>query len=274
MPFFEFQDVFNEIVALLLLAVAVGAAALRLRQPVLIGFILVGILIGPSGLGVVRSTDQIHLLAELGLALLLFVVGLRLDVGHVRSAGVATLLAGGAQVFVTAILAYFLARALGISGVAAFYIAAALTFSSTIIVIKLLSDKRDTESLYGRISIGILIVQDIVVVLAMIALSGLSKDVGFGRQFIWIIVKGGALLIGLSLFTAYILPRLLRLISRSRELLVLFAIAWAVGLADLTKTLGFSIEVGAFLAGVALASTGYRESIASRLVSLRDFLLR
>ncbi|MCE5313785.1 MAG: cation:proton antiporter [Armatimonadota bacterium] len=273
MQLFQFHDVFNEIVALLLLAVAVGAVALRLRQPVLVGFILVGILVGPSGLGAVRSTDQIHLLAEMGLALLLFVVGLKLDVGHIRSAGVATLVAGVGQVVLTAAFGYLLVIALGLSGVAAFYVAVSLTFSSTIIVIKLLSDKRDTDSLYGRLSIGILIVQDIVVVFAMIALSGLSKGGDFGRQSLMMLIKGGALLAGLSLFSAWPLPRILGLASRSRELLVLFAIAWAVGLADLTKTLGFSIEVGAFLAGVTLASTGYRESIAARLVSLRDFLL-
>lgn len=270
---FAIHNVFSEIVALLLLAVAVGAVAMRLRQPVLVGFILVGILVGPSGLGVVKSTDQIHLLAELGLALLLFVVGLKLDIGHIRSAGLFTLAAGGGQVVVTAGLGYLLALAIGLTDVKALYMAAAVTFSSTIIVIKLLSDKRETDSLYGRLSIGILIVQDIVVVLAMIALSGLRTQAEIGPQLLQILFRGVALLVGLGIFSIFFLPRILGVVSKSRELLVLFSIAMAVGMADLTKYLGFSLEVGAFLAGVALASTGYRESIASRLVSLRDFLL-
>jgi len=272
---FLFPDVFSEIVALLLVAAVVGAVVLRLRQPLIIGFIAVGILAGPSGFGFVRSSEEVHLLSELGLALLLFVVGLRLDLGLIRSMGRVALAAGVGQVLFTAGVGYALSLALGLAPVAALYVAIALSFSSTIIVVKLLSDKRETDSLHGRISVGILIVQDILVILAMIALSVFAGTKGrdLDLQLIFIVAKGAALAASLGLLMYFVLPRLLDFLARSTELLVLFGIAWAVALAGLSGALGFSNEVGAFLAGVSLASTQYREVLGARLVSLRDFLL-
>lgn len=265
---------FNQFVALLLLAAVLGALALRLRQPLIIGFIALGILVGPSGLNLVRDTEQVHLLAELGLALLLFVVGLKLDLGVIRSMGKVALATGLGQVLFTSVFGYFICVALGMSTVTAVYVAVALTFSSTIIIVKLLSDKRETESLHGRIALGLLIVQDILVVLAMIGLTafvGASNDVGL--HALMILGRGMALLAALGLIMYLVLPRLVGELARNPELLVLFAIAWAVGLASLGEALGFSKEVGAFLAGITLASTQYREILGARLVSLRDFLL-
>ncbi len=265
---------FNEFVALLLLASVLGAVALRLRQPVLVGFLAVGIIVGPSGLRWVRETEQVHLLAELGLALLLFVVGLRLDVGLIRSMGKVALATGLGQVVFTTALGYLIAIGLGLSPLSALYVAIALTFSSTIIIVKLLSDKRETDSLHGRIAIGLLIVQDLVVVLVMIGMTAFGPNGGdIGLRILLVVARGMALLAGLGLLMIFVLPRLLGALARSAELLVLFAIAWAVGLASLGDALGFSREVGAFLAGVSLASTDYREILGARLVSLRDFLL-
>lgn len=272
---FALQDVYSEVVALLVVAAIVGAISLRMRQPLIIGFIAVGILVGPSGFGLVRSSEQIHLLAELGLALLLFVVGLRLDLSLIRSMGRVALATGLGQVAFTSIVGYFIALALGMNHITAIYVAMALTFSSTIIIVKLLSDKRETDALHGRIAVGFLIVQDIVVVLAMIALSGFVGSGGqdMGWHILLIAAKGAALLAGLGLLMHFVIPRVLEVAARSSELLVLFGITWAVALAGVSDILGFSKEVGAFLAGISLASTAYREILASRLVALRDFLL-
>ncbi|MBI2843861.1 MAG: cation:proton antiporter [Armatimonadetes bacterium] len=271
----NFENVFNQTAALLLLAAAIGAIAIRLRQPLILGFIAVGILAGPSGFGWVKAADQVHLLAELGLALLLFVVGLRLDVALIRSTGPVALATGVGEVVFTSVIGYFLAVALGLTPLTALYVAVALSFSSTIIVVKLLSDKREADSLHGRIAVGFLIVQDILVILAMIALATFA-GAGSGdvtRRILLILAQGAALFAGLGLLMYFVLPRLLNLVARSTELLVLFAIAWAVVLASLSEAVGFSKEVGAFLAGVSLASTQYRDALGSRLVSLRDFLL-
>jgi Kef-type K+ transport system membrane component KefB len=159
--------------------------------------------------------------------------------------------------------------------ITALYVAVALTFSSTIIIVKLLSDKREVDALHGRIALGFLIVQDLVVVLAMIGLNALGEngEASVAHRVLVVFGKGGAFLLTIGLATRYLLPRLLHLLSRSPELLVLFGIAWAVALATLGAGLGFSKEVGAFVAGVSLASTPYRDALGARLVSLRDFLL-
>ena len=271
-----FSDVFTEMAVLLFMAAVIGAIGVRLRQPLIVAFIVVGILVGPAVFGWVSANDQVDLLAKLGIALLLFVVGLKLDLHIIRTMGPVALATGLGQVFFTSVVGYFIAIALQMPPVTAIYVAVALTFSSTIIIVKLLSDKREIESLHGRIAIGFLIVQDIVVVLAMIALTALGEagdSVGLGQEAVEVLVKGGLFVVAIGLLMRYALTPLLHQLAKSSELLVLFAIAWAVALGAAGEHLGFSKEVGAFLAGVSLASTPYREAIGARLVSLRDFLL-
>lgn len=271
-----FSDVFTEMAVLLLVAAVIGAIGVRLRQPLIVAFIAVGILVGPSVLGWVSANDQVDLLAKMGIALLLFVVGLKLDLHIIRTMGLVALATGLGQVIFTSVVGFFIAIALGMSTISALYVAVALTFSSTIIIVKLLSDKREIDMLHGRIAIGFLIVQDIVVVLVMIGLTALGEGgdtSNLGQEAIEVLLKGGLFIIVIGLLMRYVLTPLLHQLAKSPELMVLFAIAWAVALAAAGAHLGFSKEVGAFLAGVSLASTPYREAIGSRLVSLRDFLL-
>ncbi len=271
-----FDNVFYQIGAILGLAAAGGALALLLRQPLIVAFIAVGILLGPSGFGVVVQSGEIELFARLGIALLLFVVGLKLDVHIIRTVGPVALLTGLGQVVFTSVIGYLIALTLGMEHVTAIYIAVALTFSSTIIIVKLLSDKREVDSLHGRIAVGFLIVQDIVVILVMIGLTAAGQagdGPSLGKEALLIVAKGVLMLLAVALLTRYVLPRLLHRLARSSELLMLFAIAWAIIGATIGDALGFSKEVGAFLAGVSIASTPYRELVAARLVSLRDFLL-
>ncbi len=271
-----FGDVFTEMAVLLLLAAIIGAIGVRLRQPLIVAFIAVGILVGPSVLGWVSANDQVDLLAQMGIALLLFVVGLKLDLHIIRSMGPVALATGLGQVIFTSVVGFFIAFGLGMSPVTALYVAVALTFSSTIIIVKLLSDKREVDALHGRIAIGLLIVQDIVVVLVMIGLTALGEAEGvseLGWEAIAVLLKGGLFIVTIGLLMRYVLTPLLHQLARSQELLVLFSIAWAIALGATGVYMGFSKEVGAFLAGVSLASTPYRETIGARLVSLRDFLL-
>lgn len=271
-----FGDVFTEIAVLLLLATVVGAIGNRLKQPLIVAFIAVGVLVGPSVLGWVSANDQVDLLAKMGISLLLFVVGLKLDLHIIRSMGPVALATGLGQVLFTSVVGYLIAISLGMAPVTALYVAVALTFSSTIIIVKLLSDKREVDTLHGRIAIGFLIVQDIVVVLVMIGLAALGEaggTSGLGREAIEVLIRGGLFIGVIGLMMRFVLTPLLHQLARSPELLLLFAIAWAVALGAAGAQLGFSKEVGAFLAGVALASTPYREIIGARLVSLRDFLL-
>jgi len=271
-----FESLFYETALILAASAALGALALWLRQPLIVAFIVVGILVGPSGLNLAGVDERLRLLAEIGIAVLLFVVGLKLDLHLIRTMGPVALATGLGQVLFTSVFGFLIALALGLSPVGALYVAVALTFSSTIIIVKLLSDKREIDALHGRIAVGFLIVQDIAVILAMIGLTALGAGEASGNLLtdgLLVLLKGVALLAGVGLMMKFILPRLLPHLARTQELLLLFAIAWAVLLAAVGDYLDFSKEVGAFLAGVCLASTTFREAIAARLVSLRDFLL-
>jgi Kef-type K+ transport system membrane component KefB len=269
---------FYEIAALLVLAAGVGFIGLMLRQPLIVSFIAVGILAGPSFLNIARSDQQIDLLAELGIAVLLFLVGLKLDFNLVRTLGPVALVTGLGQVVFTTVFGFLIALALGLDALTAFYVAIALTFSSTIIIVKLLSDKREIDALHGRIALGFLIVQDVVVVIAMIALSAIGVSNAAGESgavtdVLWVLGYGLAMLAAVVVFIRYVANPLVEQLSRAPELLVSFAIGWAALLAAVGHYLGFGKELGGLLAGVSLASTPFREAIAARLASLRDFLL-
>jgi Kef-type K+ transport system membrane component KefB len=261
--------------ATLAVAAALGALAMVLRQPLIVAFIAVGVLVGPAGFGWVASGSEMDLLASLGIGILLFLVGLKLDPKLIKSTGPVALATGLGQVAFTSLVGFGIGMALGFDAVSAAYIAIALTFSSTIIIVKLLSDKRELDELHGRIAVGFLIVQDIVVVIALIVITAFGDAGGSDvtSQLVTVIARGAAFLVVLLALMRWVLPALVGRLARNRELLVLFGIAWGIGLAGVGEWLGFSVEVGAFLAGFSLAATPYREAIASRLVSLRDFLL-
>jgi Kef-type K+ transport system membrane component KefB len=267
--------VFDQMAAVLVVTVAVALLASLLRQPLIVGLIAAGIAVGPNALGLVEGTAEVELLGQIGISLLLFVVGLKLDVTVIRTLGPVALATGLGQVVFTSAIGFGIAVALGFTVVQSVYIAVALTFSSTIIIVKLLTDKRELDQLHGRIAVGFLIVQDIVVVLAMITITAIggAGDGGLAREFGGVVVRGLLLLAAVVAIGRWIAPRLTHFMARQRELLVLAGITYAVGLAAVTEMLGFSVEVGAFLAGMSLAATPYREALSGRLSSIRDFLL-
>ena len=267
-------SLYYDFAGILALCALLGAAAVQLRQPPIIGFIAAGILAGPA-LGFVSSHGQIELLAEIGVTVLLFVVGLRLDVHLVRNLGSVALASGLGQLALTTALAYLICLPLGLRAIEAAYVSVALAFSSTIIVVKLLSDKREIDSLHGRIALGILIVQDIAVVVAMMLLGaqkGAAAD-GAGWAVLNLVLRMSLALMLVGVLMRYVLARLVHFLARSQELLLVFAVAWGVMLATAGELIGFSKEVGALLAGFSLATTAYREAMSARLTSVRDFLL-
>lgn len=268
---------FSEVAILLMMAAGVGLIGLLLRQPLIVSFIAVGLLAGPSALDVVQSDAQIGLLSELGIALLLFLVGIKLDVKLVRSLGAVSVLTGLGQVGFTALFGFFIGLGLGLDAITSLYVAVALTFSSTIIIVKLLSDKREIDALHGQIALGFLIVQDLVVVFAMIVLSAIgigAADGGHGGGSVLSVMGSGlAMLAAVVLFVRYAANPLTERLAHAPELLVIFAIGLATIFAAAGDAVGLGKEVGGLMAGVALASTAYRETIAARLAPLRDFLL-
>ena len=271
---------FTEVALLLVLAAGIGLGGTLLRQPLIVSFIAVGLIAGPSALDLVHSEAEIDLLSELGIAILLFLVGIKLDVKLIRSLGAVSVMTGLGQVIFTAVFGYLIGLGLGLGHVTALYVAVALTFSSTIIIVKLLSDKREIDALHGQIALGFLIVQDLVVVLAMILLSaiGIGSAAGAGGAHgggpVAAVLASGVVMVGaVVLFARHLAGPLTAWLARVPELLTIFAIALAAAFAAIGDLAGLGKEVGGLLAGIALASTPYRETIAARLAPLRDFLL-
>ena len=268
--------VFYEIAALLMLASLIGLLGIWLRQPMIVSFIIVGMLAGPAGFDIVQSTDYLKLLSELGVTLLLFLVGLKLDLNLVRTLGVVALNTGVGQILFTSVVGFLICIGLGMSPIASLYVAVALTFSSTIIIVKLLSDKRELDALHGRIALGFLIVQDLAVVLAMAVMSALTASAAEETGLVdaaLALAAGAVPLILLWLVVSRVAHPILSRMAKAPELLIVFALGLAAAFAALGEYLGFSKELGGLIAGVALASTPFREAIGSRLTSLRDFLL-
>lgn len=265
-------NIFTEITLLIAVAAAISMLMRSLRQPLIIGHILTGVLVGPTVFGFVSSPDTIALLGEFGIVLLLFVVGLGLNPRIIKEVGKTAVLTGGGQVLFTVLLAALMTQSLGYTTTESIYMAIALAFSSTIIILKLLSDKKEQNKLYGKISIGFLLVQDIIVAFALVYASAAGASLSVGD--IGILILQGLFVLGLvALVTKFVIMPLSKFLSRSQELLFLFAIAWGFGIGALFYEMGFSVEIGALIAGVSLANMSYSQEVASRLKPLRDFFL-
>ncbi len=265
---------FTEIVIAIISAVAIGILFYVLRQPSIIGFIVAGLIISSLGILAQENIEIINSLASIGVALLLFIVGLEMNVKELRHVGRPAILVGLGQIIFTFAIGYVICYGLGFNSLVSFYISIALTFSSTIVVVKLLSEKKDLKSLYGRIVLGALLIQDLVAILVLLVLAGLSGSDTIGVGFVTTLLKGVVFVTLLVLASRY-LPKIIDLIGRSRELLFLFSIAWALGIAALagSNLIGLSMEVGGFLAGLTLAGSAENFQISSRLRPLRDFFL-
>lgn len=263
-----------ELAVVILLASGFGVLAKFLRQPTILAYIVTGAVIGYLGFFNLEDGETFRLFSDLGIMFLLFLVGLEIDYKALRLVGRTSVIVGIGQILITFVIGFFLCTAFGFQALPAAYIAIALTFSSTIIVVKLLADKKDLGSLYGRISIGVLLVQDIVAIFILMILAGVSQgeNIAFGSLIIAVakgfLLAGGALYIGRILF-----PPFFALIARSSELLFLSSLAWVLLFATLSNRFGLSLEIGGFLAGIALANSSEHFQIASRVRPLRDFFI-
>lgn len=267
------NDVFAELSLVIVITTGVSLFMRFIRQPLILGYILAGLLVGPAGLGLIHSTEAFETFSKLGITLLLFIIGLGMNVKELRKLGKVVVLTAMASLFTIGTLGFTAGAMLGFSRTEALIIGLALFFSSTIIIVKILTDKKEQNRLHGQIAIGVILVEDIVATFALlfiVANQGGGLDV---PEIGMLLAKGAALIIGLSICSMKILPRLSKYIAASQELLFLFAIAWGFGVASLFELSGFSIEVGALFGGVALATSPYAQEIAARLKPLRDFFV-
>ena len=267
------ENIFLQISIALLIVLGVSFVMRILKQPLIIGYILSGIIIGPFLFNLLPHKETLEVFSQFGIAFLLFIVGIHLNPKTIKEVGKISLITGIGQVIFTSIIGYFICILFGFSTVTAIYIAIVLTFSSTIIIMKLLSDKDSLDKLYGKISIGFLLVQDLIAIIILLVISALSSGENATNLIFSTLIKGGVLFAILFSLSYFILPKLTSFFAKSQEFLFVFAISWGLGLAALFLYAGFSIEVGALIAGIMLSMSSYSYEISSKLKPLRDFFI-
>jgi len=267
------QSIFYQLSLVMIIAAAVSLVLRLFRQPLIIGYILTGVLVGPSLLSIIHSHEAFESFSQIGIALLLFVIGLGLNVKIIKDTGKPVFIVVAATFCGMGTLGLIAAWLLGFRSSAAVVMAGALLFSSTIIVVKALSDKKEQSRLYGQIAIGVLLAEDLAATLALVFVSASSSSDTETTGLLVLLARGGFLAGMLILVGGYILPKLSKLFASSQELLYVFALAWAFGVASAFQASGFSLEVGALFAGVTLAHLPYVQAIGSKLKPLRDFFI-
>jgi len=263
--------------------------ARKLAVPSIVLFIFAGLLLGPV-FGLIDLTSAfgaghaegvsgvIALMSELGIALLLFLVGLELSLDRIKDVGKVAVAAGLGQVVFTAAIGFGISMLLGFTAMESFFLATALTFSSTVVVVKLLGQKKEIHSLYGRIAVGIFLVQDLVVIVALTFLAGLGSGEGSSGQEMATnlgLAFGGMLLmlIGALAASRYLLPKPFEWASRSPEMLFIWSLTLCFGFVLAAEVLSLSPEIGAFLAGVSLAQLDSAHDLIRRLQPLMNFFI-
>ncbi len=264
---------FNDLSAVIAIGVVISLIMRLIKQPMIIGYIVTGIVVGPALLHIIKSPETIQIFADFGIALLLLIVGLNLNPRVIKEVGkIAAYIAFGKVIGVTAIV-FLLAHLFGHTKTEALYMGISFSFSSTIIILKLLNDKKEQNRLYGKISIGFLLIEDMIATIVLIGVSAAGHG-GLSLHSVWALVyKIVLLILGLVIFRSLVLSRLGSTIAKSQEFLFLFAIGWGLGIAALFRQVGLSLEVGALVAGVMLAPLPYAQEAAARLKPLRDFFI-
>lgn len=267
-------SVFEELSVIIVIGTLVALFMRLIKQPLIIGHIITGILVGPSVLHLIKSPETIEIFSSIGIALLLFIIGLGLNPRVIKEVGKVSAVAGITQVGLSALLGFMTGIIFGLDRVEALFLGVSLSFSSTIIILKLLSDKKEQSRLYGKIATGLLIIQDVLATTALVFVTAQGAESGFTVSgLVGLFAKGWILGAILLLIGAFVLPKMHRLIAGSQEFLFLFAIGWGFGSAALFERAGFSLEIGALIAGVALSGLPYAQEIGARLRPLRDFFI-
>jgi Kef-type K+ transport system membrane component KefB len=252
-------------------ATALAYVARLLGQPLLLAYIGAGLLIGPPVLGLVHDEEMIAELSELGLAFLMFIVGLEIDLKKLISSGRIGALAGTIQVAACAALTVAFVMLLGFAGLPALYLGVASAFSSTMIVVKLLSDKSELDTVDGRLTLGILLMQDVLAIVVLAVQPNLNDP-----SLLPIVVSmlsGLGLVAGALLVSRYVLPTLFRFVAKSPEIVMISAIAWCMIVGYLAMLADFSIAMGALIAGVTLSAFPYSLDVVAKIRGLRDFFV-
>lgn len=266
------NNIFVQLAIILSLSSALGLLTYKLKQPLLIAYLLAGLLLSAVTSFDASKSQALSFLPDIGIAFVLFLVGMELDLRELKNYGKQILTAGVLQVLITSVLGTFIAQSFGFSTREAIYLGIGLSFSSTLVVVKLLLDRKELTSLYGKLSLGVLLLEDllaVIILLFMTAGVSLPNILPLSIFFIKVIF----LFISAVVFNRYVLSYIFKKVSDSPELLFLTSLAWCFSFITLASLLGFSVLIGAFLAGVVLASSPYHFHIQGKVKPMRDFFL-
>lgn len=265
--------IIQDIVIILLVSLPIIFIFRKINLPSLVGFLIAGMIIGPFGFKLIKSVDQIELMAEIGVILLMFTIGLEVSFTEINKIKKFLFTIGGLQFFITSFLAFLIFHFLGISTNQAIFLSFLLALSSTVIILKLLSDRNELESPHGKISISISLFQDLMIVplFLILPILGVTKDINLSDVIIKIIIALGvtiALLASAKYFMPPIVYHIARL--RMREAFTIGIILLILGTAYITHMAGLSFAIGAFIAGLILAESDYNHQILAEILPLRD----
>lgn len=264
-------ELFAVIVAL---ATVLAFAARKTQQPTVIAYIVTGLVLGPVGLSFMGQTELTRLFSELGLVFLLFFIGLEIDISEISEVLKPTAIIGVSQMALTALLGFGLGVLLGFTTVESLFIGAAAMFSSTALVVKLLTDKDEATTLPGRLDVGVLLIQDVAVVLMLALLTANFTDpataaIRFGEILVMIVLIGGVSIAS----SRYLLPKIFRRVSQKPSIFFIYGLAWAFILIAGAEHLDLSLEIGAFFAGLSLAQLPYSSELQERVRPLTDLFM-
>jgi Kef-type K+ transport system membrane component KefB len=269
------HDFINDLVYCIIAAWVLGVLAHLFKQPLILAYLVAGYLIGPLGLKWVHSAESIETISEIGLSLLLFMIGLEIDLKKMLGAGRTITLSALSQI-VGGCLAgvgffYLTGYALGQGRLDALYLGIAAALSSTVIIVKLLYEKHELDTLAGRITLGVLVLQDLFAILFL----ALQPNLQNPAPELLVLSLGKVICLVAIAFTVsrFVLPSIFRAVARLPELVLVGALAWCFMLAGLASWLELSREMGALIAGVALSTSPYTLDVTSKVTSLRDFFV-
>jgi len=254
-------------------AACLGVLARMIRLPSIVAYLMAGLLMGPVT-GLIQVSPAIEEISGMGIVLLLFLVGLELSIDRIREVGKVAVVAGLGQVVFTVAGGYLICRLLGFGAVESLCLAFALAISSTVVLVKVLSDKDELDSLYGRITVGFSLVQDLVVIVVLTLLAGFSKGQGMEWRGLLVAVGGMVVLLGGGMVVArYVLPRPFAWASSSPATLFIWSLGWCFLVVAAAHVFHLSIELGAFLAGLGLAQMPYTHDLQHRIKPLMSLFV-
>jgi Kef-type K+ transport system membrane component KefB/voltage-gated potassium channel Kch len=267
------QEIFTELSLVLVIVAGVSILMRLLRQPLILGYIVSGILVGPLFLNIIHAKEAFEGFSQIGIALLLFIIGLGMNAAVIRSLGKVSITTAAVILTLVGGLGMIASHLLGFDLITSLILGVALFFSSTIVILKVLSDKREISRLHGQIAIGVILVDDVVATLAIVFIGAASSGGLNATELLPMLGKAAGLAALLFVAGTVIVPRLSRVLAKNQELLFVFAVAWGFGISSLFGLAGFSHEVGALFAGVSLAGLPYAIEMSTRLKPLRDFFV-